>query len=206
MEQSKVGRLTQKIIDDAEAEAAEILRQAKTEADAAAAEARAQVRKIETEAGSRAQAEAREHIRRQVSLGELEARKGILAEKGEIIEEVFDRALEDIKRKDRESGYGLTKGLLLKAIEHGDEEIIMSPEDRKAVGGAFVSGINSELRKGGKRGDVKLSDETRSMRGGFVLRRGRAEINSTYETLLAMLRDDVETEIATILFGGGRQS
>jgi V/A-type H+-transporting ATPase subunit E len=71
------------------------------------------------------------------------------------------------------------------------------------VGGAFVEGLNRELVKAGKRGEVKLSSDTRDISGGFILRRGRAETNGSFDTLLAMLRDEIETEIAEILFGGG---
>jgi V/A-type H+-transporting ATPase subunit E len=206
MEQGKVAKLRQKIIDDAEAEAREILEQANAEAGVIKDEAEAEVRQIEAEAKAKAEAEAKEHIRRQVSLGELEARKAILADKGNVLEEVFNRALDDLKRRDREGSYALTKGLLLKAVEHGDEEVIMSPDDRSAVGEAFVRDVNSKLKSQGRRGEMTLSEETREIRGGFILRRGRAEINSSYETLLAMLRDEVETEIAKMLFGGSEKS
>jgi V/A-type H+-transporting ATPase subunit E len=206
MEQGKVAKLKQKIIDDAEAEAREILEQANAEAKAIRDEAEAEARRIEDEAKAKADAEAKEHIRRQVSLGELEARKAVLAEKGKVLEEVFNRALDDLKRRDREGGYALTKKLMLKAVEHGDEEVIISPEDRSAVGEALVRDINSKLKSDGRRAEITLSEETRDIRGGFILRRGRAETNSSHETLLAMLRDEVETEIAKILFGDNEKS
>jgi vacuolar-type H+-ATPase subunit E/Vma4 len=201
MEQGKVTKLKQKIIGDAEAEARRIVEEGTTQAKSILDEARAEADKIASDYRTRAEAEAKEHVRRQVSLRELEARKALLAEKGKVIDQVFDQVLDELSRRDREGGYALTKDLLLKAIEVGDEEIIMSPEDRKAIGRSFLTDLNSELAKAGKRDEVTMSEETRSIRGGFTLRRGRAETNSTFETLLTMLRDDVETEVAGLLFG-----
>jgi V/A-type H+-transporting ATPase subunit E len=201
MEYGKVDKLKAKIISDAEAGARKITEEAEAQAGTIRAEAEAEVEKIGAEVQARAGSEAKEHIRRQVSLRELEAKKAILAEKGRIMEEVFGKALEELRRRDREGGYGLTKELMLRAIETGDEEIIVAPDDRKGMTPSFIGSINDELRKAGKRAEIKLADDTRQIRGGFILRRGRVESNSSFETLLTMLRDDVETEVAGILFG-----
>ena len=201
MEYGKVDRLKAKIISDAEAGARKITEEAQAQASTIRAEAEAEVKKIGAEVQARAASDAKEHIRRQVSLRELEAKKAILAEKGRVMEEVFGQALEELRRRDREGDYGLTRDLLLKAIETGDEEIIVAPEDREGITPSFIESINAELRKAGKRAEIKLADDTRAIRGGFILRRGRAETNSSFETLLTMLRDDVETEVAGILFG-----
>jgi len=134
-------------------------------------------------------------------LRELEARKAVLAEKGRLMEAVFDKVLESLRKKDRAGGYGLTRDLLLKTIETGTEEIIVSPDDRKAIDKAFIASIKAEIVKAGKKGEITLSDETRNIRGGFILRRGRADSNSSFDTLLTMLKDDVETRVAGILFG-----
>ena len=201
MEQGKAARLRQKIIGDAEAEAGKVLGAGAEEAKAVLDAAREEAGRITSEFKARAEADAREHVRRQVSLRELEARKAILTEKGKVIDQVFEEVLKELRRRDRDGGYSLTRGLLLKAIETGDEEILVSPEDRQALSGSFLGDLNKELAATGRKGEVTLSEETRAIRGGFVLRRGRAETNSTFETLLTMLRDDVETEVADLLFG-----
>lgn len=200
MEHGKVERLRQKIISDAEAEARKIIAEGEAEAETVRNRAQAEVDKVTAEFRARAEAEAREHIRRRVSLRDLEARNALLAEKGKVIDEVFAKALEELRRRDRDGGYSITRDLLLKAIQTGDEEIIVSPEDRKAIGGAFLAALNAEIKKSGQRGEITLSPETRQIKGGFILRRGRAETNSSFETLLSMVRDDVETEVAGILF------
>jgi V/A-type H+-transporting ATPase subunit E len=201
MEYGKVDKLKAKIISDAEAQAHGIVEEGQAEADAVRAEAQAEIDKINAEARAHAESEAKEHIRRQVSLRQLEAKKAVLAEKGKVMEEVFGKALAELRGRDREGSYGLTKELLLKAIETGDEEVIVASDDRGGLTPSFIESINAELSKAGKRAEIKLGDETREIQGGFILRRGRTEINSSFETLLTMLRDDVETEVAKILFG-----
>jgi V/A-type H+-transporting ATPase subunit E len=197
----KAEKLKQKILSDAEAEARKILEDGEAEAGLIRDETRAEADKATSEYQARAKADAAEHIRRQTSLRELEARKAVLAEKGRLIEEVFDKVLKSLREKDRAGGYGLTRELMMKDIETGTEEIIVAPEDRKAIEGSFIDSLNAELLKAGKKGEITLSDETRNIRGGFILRRGRAESNSSFDILLTMLRDDVETKVAGILFG-----
>jgi len=197
----KAEKLKQKILSDAEAEARKILQEGEAEARGIRDEAHAEADKATSEYHAKADADAAEHIRRQTSLRELEARKAVLAEKGRLMEAVFDKVLESLRKKDRAGGYGLTRDLLLKTIETGTEEIIVSPDDRKAIDKAFIDGINAEAVKAGKKGEITLSDETRNIRGGFILRRGRADSNSSFDTLLTMLKDDVETGVAGILFG-----
>jgi V/A-type H+-transporting ATPase subunit E len=203
MNGGKAEKLKQKIVSDAEAEARKTVEEGEDQAGRIRKEARAEAARIASEASAKAKAQAEEHIRRQISLRELEARKAILAEKGKLIDEVFDGALRELKERDKKSGYSITRDLLLKAIEVGDEEIILSPEDRQNIDSAFIDNLNASLREAGKRGEVAVSSETRNIDGGFILRRGRAETNSSFGTLLAMLRDDIETEVAGILFGGG---
>ncbi len=202
MEQGKLDKLKSKIIADAEDEASKIVEGAKAEAGRILDEARAEASKIRQAFDAKAKEEAAEHVRRRVSLRELEARKAILAEKGRAIDEVFDRALETLRRRDREGGYGITRRLLLLAVETGDEEVIIDAEDRKALPPDYLEKLNEELRQQGKRGELKFSEANRSIKGGFILKRGRSESNSTFDTLLSMVRDDLETEISQILFGG----
>ena len=197
----KAEKLKQKILSDGEAEARKILQEGEAEASLIRDEAQAEADKATSQYHAKADADAAEHIRRQTSLRELEARKAVLAEKGRLMEEVFDKVLKSLREKDRAGGYGLTRDLLLKEIETGTEEIIVAPDDRKAIDKAFIDSINVEIVKAGKKGEITLSDETKDIRGGFILRRGRVELNSSFDTLLTMLRDDVETKVAAILFG-----
>jgi V/A-type H+-transporting ATPase subunit E len=204
MEQGKAQRLRDRIIKDADEETLRIVGEGEAEAAAITDEARARAAEITGRAEKRAVDEAKEHIRRQISIRELDARKALLAEKGKFMDEAFEKAVGEIRRKDVDGGYALTKSLLLKEIKTGDEEIILSPEDKKGVGASFLAGINRELKSKGLKGEVTIADEPRRMKGGFILKSGRKEINATYEAMLEMIRDDAELEISTVLFKGAQ--
>jgi V/A-type H+-transporting ATPase subunit E len=204
MEQGKVQRLRDRIIKDAEEEARNIVAEGEAEAERIADEARGRAAEVTERARGRAESEAREHIRRQISIRELDARKAVLGEKGKLMDQAFEKAMESLRRKDVGGGYALTKSLLLKAIETGDEEIVLSPEDKKGINESFLAGLNKELKSKGLKGKVKVADDTRPMKGGFILRSGRKEINATFESMLAMMRDETELEISDALFKEAR--
>jgi vacuolar-type H+-ATPase subunit E/Vma4 len=138
MEQGKAARLRQKITGDAEAEASKIIEEGTAEAKAILDAAQDEADRITSDFKTKAEAEAKEYVRRQVSLRELEARKAVLTEKGKVIDQVFDQVLDELRRRDRDGGYSLTRDLLLKAIEVGDEEIIVSPEDKGSIDRSFL--------------------------------------------------------------------
>ena len=204
MEQGKAQKLRDRIIKDAEEEARKIVAGGEAEAAEITGEAKARAAEITGRAEERAVDEAREHVRRQVSIRELDARKALLGEKGRFMDRAFEKAIEEIRRKDVEGGYALTKSLLLKAIETGDEEIVFSPEDKKEVGNSFLADLNRELKSKGLKGEVTIADETRPMEGGFILKSGRKETNATYEVTLEMMRDEAELEISNALFKGAQ--
>ena len=47
---------------------------------------------------------------------------------------------------------------------------------------------------------LTLSQETREMDGGLILREGNVEINCAFETQLRLLRESMAAEVAGILF------
>jgi V/A-type H+-transporting ATPase subunit E len=204
MEQGKAHRLRERIIKDAEEEAGRIVAEGRAEAESVKADANAEVEETARRAQARAADEAKEYVRRQISIRELEARKAVLAEKGRFMDEAFSKAIEELRRKDVEGGYSLTKTLLLRLIATGDEEIVVSPEDKENLGGAFLSDLNRQLKEKGLKGEVKIAADTQHMKGGFILRSGRKETNVTFESMLDSIRDDAEIEIAGVLFREAR--
>ena len=83
----------------------------------------------------------------------------------------------------------------------GDEEVILSAADRGRIGQKLVAAANAALKERGLPGELKLSDETKPVSGGLLLRRGSIEVNCTLDTLLEMSRGSLDAEVASILFG-----
>ena len=76
----------------------------------------------------------------------------------------------------------------------GREELILSPEDRQRVGAAVLSAANA----GGA--SFTLSEETRALQGGLILKNGPVETDCTFATALHGLRQTCAADVARILF------
>ena len=76
----------------------------------------------------------------------------------------------------------------------GDEEIVLSAADREQVGQAVVDAANANGAA------FTLSDETRELGGGLVLKRGKVEVNCAFETQLRQLRQEMASDVARVLF------
>ena len=117
----------------------------------------------------------------------------------------------------------------MEASETGKEQLIFSEADRARVGKQVVIAANECLVKGvapelpGALADTKvgallgkvvnstaamvtgtglltLAQETRKMRGGFVMLDNDVEINCTFETLVRLQREKLEKQVAQVLF------
>ncbi len=129
-------------------------------------------------------------------IDQMEARKGMLAVKQELVARSFDQALTALCALPEEEYVAFLTKLAVGASVSGDEEIILNPRDRAAVGEKVVEAANAALN-GGK---LRLSGETRDFAGGLILRRGNVEANCTAELLVELSRSELSNEIAGILF------
>ena len=84
----------------------------------------------------------------------------------------------------------------------GEEEVIFSEADRARVGAKTVKRANELLSASGKPGTLTLSDATRPMSGGLILKQGDIEVNCTVDTLLDLSRSELAARVAEVLFEG----
>ena len=80
------------------------------------------------------------------------------------------------------------------------DTLILSAADRESLGEKIVAAANALAAKRGLPGELKLSDKTRDMAGGVVLRQGDIEVNCTLDSLLELSRGSLDAEVARILF------
>lgn len=192
---------------------ARIMREAQEEYDMVVARARADRDKIIVEAESegkdlfrRRVAEARnqaeEEKRRRVTVAGLDARKETLEEKQALIAEVFDRASSRIHDLPEDRYMDLLAAMLLEAPVSGEAEVILSRSDRDRIGSRLVERANREREAGGGQARLRLSDDTRDIAGGFILRTPGVELNSSIVALIDARRDELEPLLVDMLFGG----
>ncbi len=195
-----IEKVTAKILADAQAEAQKVREGAKERMGAVISRAKKEALRIGKEAKIEAQAMATEEKRRVLSRAEMEVKRGILKEKQTLIGKVFELALHRVEEMDREEYSRLMEEILVKAVEDGDEQVIISGEVKGRLGEGFLEGVNQRLRAEGKKGELSLAEENRQIGGGFILRKGKKEINCSFRPLLDSKREDLEGEIARILF------
>ena len=131
-----------------------------------------------------------------VRIDQMEARKGNLAVRQEMVSLSFDRALEELISLPREKYIAFLAALAVKASVTGEEEILLNERDRDAVGEEVAAAANAKL-DGGR---MTLSRDAGDFAGGLILRRGNIEANCTAELLVDLARGDMSAEIADLLF------
>lgn len=186
-----IERITARIEADGRAEAEAILEKGRAEAAAIEEEYR---RRAESEgAALTAQAEkkAREREERLVSAAQMESRKTLLSARQEMVEKAFSQALERLCSLPHEE-YVEVLAALLDRCAAGGEEVIFSRTDRERIGEEAVQKVT------GKK--LKLAEETRPLRGGFILRKGKVEVNCAFETLVRLQKGQCAAQAAKLLF------
>ena len=224
-----IEKITAKIIQDSEAEVTRILEETERKARSIGEEAQAQADREREEILARGRRTADERLERLKSAAQMERRKLELAAKQEVLGEAFDLALDKLCSLPEEDYIALLTRLAVEASETGKEQLIFSEADRARVGKQVVIAANECLVKGvapelpGALADTKvgallgkvvnstaamvtgtglltLAQETRKMRGGFVMLDNDVEINCTFETLVRLQREKLEKQVAQVLF------
>lgn len=191
-----IEKLTQQINADAQAEIDEILATAKAEADAVAADYAQRAEKAAADVIAKGTAAAQQREERLVSMAGMEGRKELLAAKQEMVGKAFDLALEKLCTLSDDEYVAMLVKLALTAVNSGREQMIFSQKDRNRIGKAVVTAVNDALPNG----NLTLSEQTRPMRGGFILSDGDVEVNCAFETLVRLLRGEISGEVAKALF------
>lgn len=199
-------KIVEKILSDARAEAERILESARSQAAQIREQAEREAQHQRELILAQAQQEAQSRRRAQIAAATAAARNAVLEAKRALLERVFQQVAERIQTMPAHEYKSWLLRLLLRAVETGEEEIILSPGDRQTLGEALVREANAQLAQHGKKGALRLSMETRDLGCGFVLKGTNSEINVTLKTLLRRAQDEFEIEVAQMLFGGGSVS
>ena len=186
---------------------AHIRSDAQTQVDAILAKCEEQCAAIRSEYEAKAQAAYEERLRvgkeecaaqtdSTNRLAQMEARKGVLALKQEMISESFEKACGKIVALPQDQYVALLAKLAKEASVTGDERIVLNKRDKAAIGSAVAEKANA-LLGGGK---LTVAEETGDFAGGLILRRDSIEVNCTAELLVKLCRDEMSAKVANVLF------
>ena len=144
--------------------------------------------------------ECEDRAQRLANAADMEAKKSILSFKQEMVSKAFDRALESLTGMPREKYVGFLAAQAAKASSCGSEELVFSAKDKKTVGADVAKAANALLSAQGKPGKLTVSEETREMPGGLVVKHGDIEVNCAIDTLVQIYRNELASQVAEILF------
>ena len=197
-----IDKITSRILADAEAECAAV----KAESDKHCGEIKAEAEKKAQDEYWRLVREGvrdtEQRVQRMDRTARLEARKSVLNMKQDAVTKAFELARDKIAELPERDYVGFLARQAAEAAITGQEEVIFCERDRAAVGAKAVKAANELLAKRGLDGCLTLSDETRPMTGGLILKQGDIEVNCTVDTLLDLSRSELAARVAEVLFEG----
>lgn len=195
-----IDQISERILEDARAEATRIIEDAQEKArsikDKKVEETRRNNEKLSKENMDKAQ----ERKRRMLAVAELDMRKEILSVKQEMIDEAMERVKQAIMVMPRDEYRRIIADMLVESAQ-GDEEVFFSVADEGRLDQSLIDEVNDKLIGQGKKGELRLSPNRETFDGGFILKSGGMEINNTFDAIVRMSRDLVESKVAGILFG-----
>lgn len=192
---SNVKNITSKILKDAEAGKENILAAAEEEKNKILSKKVSSANEIAQEILDKAEVEAKSKKERAISSAKLKVRNNKLAAKQEIINEVFEKSIDELTKLSKEDFLNFVKNTISSMNLTGKQTLILNEEGLKFVDVAFIDELNKNINA-----QIILSETPGSFKGGFILENNGIQINSTYEALVSSLRDELEFEVAKVLF------
>ena len=179
----------EKIREEADKEREKLIKRAEEEAA-----------KIKDKILKRLEKEGKEEKREKLIRTRSEERRKILALKREFMDETFRQAEQIFSNLDREEYLSLLKSSLLSSIDSGNEEIIISSRDKELIEESFIEKLKKELKKKGKKGELRFSPTLGEKERGFILKKEGMQVNCTFSSFFSSLKDELEIEVAKRLF------
>ncbi|MBU3108374.1 V-type ATP synthase subunit E [Clostridium gasigenes] len=197
---SSLNNIISKILKDAKDKNENIVSTANAEKDIIISKKINSAKEIESEMAKKSQIEAKSRKERILSAAKLKVRDNKLGAKQGIIEDIFKTSIDKLCSSSKEDFKNFILNSVLSIKVDGDETLIVNEASINIIDEAFIKELNEALKAKGINGDIKLSSQTREFNGGFILQKNGIEINNTYEALVDSLREELEAEVAGVLF------
>ena len=173
-------------VEKAKAKAEQIQKEAKAESDAI----------VERISESAAQ-ETAEIIRSRDSVLVLQSRQRTLAAKQELLSETMQKAKEELLDLPDNEYFDLLVTMAQKAVRPGEGVLYLNNRDMARIPADFATTLLAALPNGCV---LKVSDDTRSLNGGFVLAYGDIEENCSFDAIFDARIDEFKDIACSVLF------
>lgn len=181
---SNLDNIIDEILQDAENESKKIVEDAKSEVAVLVGKTESEAQKKADKIIEKAKVEATQSKERIISNSSLTARDMVLVAKQEMINKVFELTKEKLKTLNHDDYLKFVENSL-KALEVREDSEIILTENEKKLAGEKLFGI-------------KVADET--VESGFSLKNGKIILNNEFSSLIDLVKEDLEQEVADKLF------
>lgn len=193
-------KIIDKILSDAKHDAGEMLSEALKKAEALVAAKQAEADAEYDLSVEEARKAGEEVVRRRLTVADLEVKKLLLSAKKQAVDEAFEESLKKLLALPKEEYTALVESMIASAADDGDV-VVISENDKNVLTKAVFDKISAKIGK-----KLTLSDTFGNFKGGVMLLGKGVDKNLTFESELALLRDEVEPEVAKIMFSNGKKS
>ena len=195
---SGIENITREILQEAEESAASELQEARAKAEEVVEKAREEANELSKKAHVKADADAKAFVERTEAEAESYSKRAVLLAKSEIIKSVLSKAKEKFLSAAPADYFAKLLSLIEKSAMKGDGEIILSQSDKARIPSDFVTKADAAAKKAG--GSLRLSSETADISGGFILRYGGIDINSSVDAIMSDRETEFEDAIRQTLW------
>jgi Archaeal/vacuolar-type H+-ATPase subunit E len=197
---ANIENLTGKILEEAREKEKEIIASANLESEKILSKKLQEAEEIKKEILDKAKEESKAKKERIISNALLKVRNEKLSVKQKVMDEVFERALEELCKMTPDAFKDYFRESILNLDITGDEVIILNEQTKKVIEKKFIDEVNSALKARGKKDGLTISSEAGKFKGGYILEKDGIEINNTFEALISSKKDELEYEVANLLF------
>ncbi len=192
-------QVVHKILSEAQAHADKITGEANAKVSEQQGKIDKELAQYREETEQKAIAAGEDKLARMLASARMQISKEYLTAKVSLLDEVFQKVRQQIKDLPDDQYGELIQQLMEKAIESGDEEVIIGKDETRIKNG-LIKRVNRKLGPGFK-GNLQLANDTANIDGGFILRRGKIQVNVSLDVLMTQARDAMELELTQELFG-----
>ena len=130
-----------------------------------------------------------------ISSAELSKSKILLKSKLEIIDDMLNKSLNEIKSLPDKEYFEIVKTLIINNAKEGKGVLNLSQTDKNRLPSDFIDSINNDLK-----GKSIVMGDTIDIESGFVLVYGDIDINCSFDAIATSKKDELRDALNALLF------
>jgi V/A-type H+-transporting ATPase subunit E len=135
---------------------------------------------------------------RRLSDSRVTMKKEMLDSQSRIIDEVFEKSKESFLELPEKKYFDYLRKKIMELNISGSWELVLNEKDKKRFGPELIEKISNHAKS---RFRLILSETSRKISGGFILKGEDTELNASLDVLLSQIRREMEPGLGKLLFG-----